>query len=257
LENAVEDLQRAVTTAASRSALTGLADKLLRLETALTVAARELVAMGADGYWDALMEIVPVGPSGDARDFLFALYRDWAKERRVEVVMLREPLAADEPLALALKGQFAFGYLAGEIGRHRLRRKSRNSLARVTVAPLTDANARIEFTEQRPLKATGLLGGKIRSRVAVAGSRLVLQNERALEENRELARDIAPSWPQEPAAANLRVRRYDFDPFLVRDYLTGEDFGRREILKPSLFHKLLCQRIDVACGEAEGNGDAN
>jgi len=81
----------------------------------------------------------------------------------------------------------------------------------------------------------------------------VLQNERTLDQNRELARDIAPSWPKQPAAAaNMQVRRYDFDPFLVRDYLTGENFGRKDILKPRLFHELLCERIDVARRNSHG-----
>jgi ATP-dependent Clp protease ATP-binding subunit ClpC len=255
LHNVVEDLERAATAAASRRELAGLAEKLVNLETALAIVERELVGMGPDGYWDALMEIVPVGQSGEARDFLFELYGLWAKDRRTELVMLREPLSTDEPLAVAFKGHFAYGYLCGEAGRHRLRRKHRNAVARVTVAALTDASAPIAFAEQRPLKATGQLGGKVRSRVAVASSRLVLQNERTLDQNRELAREVAPSWPHQLAAANMQVRRYDFDPFLVRDYLIGEGFGRKEILKPRLFHKLLCDRIDVTRRNARGERD--
>src|SRR5262249_27566666 len=79
---------------------------------------------------------------------------------------------------------------------------------------------------------------------------------RTLDQNRELAREVAPSWPHEPTAANTQVRRYDFDPFLVRDYLIGEGFGRKDILKPRLFHKLLCDRIDAARRNAAGERDA-
>jgi hypothetical protein len=202
--------------------------------------------MRADGFLDALVEIMPVGPSGDARDLLFNLYRDWAKERRLELVMLHEPMNGEEPIAVLVRGPYAHGYLAREAGHHRLRNGERPSAARVTIAPLTDRTAPAEFTEQRPLKAVGRLGGKIKSRVAIAGVRLVLQNERNLSQNRELGRDVAPSWPRDAAAEPPRVRRYDLDPFLVRDYLTGVDFTRKDILSPKPFHQLLCDRIDAA-----------
>jgi hypothetical protein len=52
--------------------------------------------------------------------------------------------------------------------------------------------------------------------------------------------------PQTPASP--MVRRYDLDPFVVRDHLTKTDHHRREILSPKLFHNLLCARIDKAFG---------
>ena len=36
------------------------------------------------------------------------------------------------------------------------------------------------------------------------------------------------------------------DGFLVRDYLTGADFTRKDILSPRPFHDLLCARVDHA-----------
>jgi hypothetical protein len=107
----------------------------------------------------------------------------------------------------------------------------------------------VEFGEQRPLKAIGQLGGKIRSRVAIPGTRLILQNARTLSENRELAHDVVPSWPREQASTPPTVRRYDLTPFLVRDYLTKSDFTRKDILSPKPFHDLLCARIDHEQGE--------
>jgi ATP-dependent Clp protease ATP-binding subunit ClpC len=250
LQNSVDDLTQAFKQGATRADLAAVGNNLLQVESALATAKRELVAMGPDGYWDALMEISPVGPSGEARDFLFGIYRDWAQERRLELEMLREPMSADEPIALAFKGHFAHGYLALEAGHHRLRRHGRSSMARVELAPLTERSAAVEFAEQRPLKTVGQLGGKIRSRVRIVGSRLVLQNARNLNQNRELARDIVPSWPNDQAASPSRVRRYDLDPFHLRDYLTGSEFSRKDILSPKPFHKLLCDRID--CAEREG-----
>jgi ATP-dependent Clp protease ATP-binding subunit ClpC len=247
LQDWARELAAGSAAGATRTDLTQLAGGLIRLEAALAVARRELVTMGPDGYWDALVEIAPIGP-GDARDFLFDVYRNWAKHRRLEVVMLHEPMAAEEAIVVALRGAFAHGYLAAEAGLHRLRRGQErggaSSVARVRIAPWSIPPQPIEFAEQRPLKATGQLGGKIRSRVAVSGSKLVLQNGRTLGENRELAGDVVPSWPREFAAATPTVRRYDLTPFLVRDFLTKSDFTRKDILSPGPFHDLLCARID-------------
>jgi ATP-dependent Clp protease ATP-binding subunit ClpC len=243
LQDWAHELAAGSAAGATRTDLTHLANGLIRLEAAIAVARRELVTMGPDGYWDALIEIAPIGP-GDARDFLFDVYRSWAKHRRLELVMLHEPMASDDVIAVALRGAFAHGYLNAEAGLHRLRRGRVSSVARVRIAPWSSPPQRLEFAEQRPLKATGQLGGKVRSRVAAAGSKLVLQNAHTLGENRDLAADVVPSWPREFAAAPPTVRRYDLTQFLVRDFLTKSDFTRKDILAPGPFHDLLCARID-------------
>jgi ATP-dependent Clp protease ATP-binding subunit ClpC len=248
LEDWVREAAAALGSEATRTDLTRLSDSLSRLESVMGNARRELVGMGSDGYWDALMEIAPIG-AGDARDFLFDVYRSWAQDRRLEIVMLHEPMTSDEAIAIALRGPFAHGYLKGEAGHHRVRGRT-SSIARVSIAPMSGGAQPVELGEQRALKATGQLGGKIRSRVAIPGARLVLQNARNLSENRELASDVAPSWPREQAATPPTVRRYDLDPFLVRDYLTKADFTRKDILSPKPFHDLLCARIDSPQSQA-------
>jgi DNA polymerase III delta prime subunit len=248
LEDWVREASAALGSDTTRTDLTRLTDSLSRLESAMGNAHRELAGMGPDGYWDALIEIAPIGP-GDARDFLFDLYLNWAQHRRLEIVMLHEPMASDEAIAIALRGPFAHGYLKSEAGLHRLRGRD-SSIARVSVAPMSSGAQPVELGEQRALKAIGQLGGKIRSRVAIPGARLVLQNARNLSENRELASDVAPSWPHEQGSTPPTVRRYDLDPFLVRDYLTKADFTRKDILSPKPFHDLLCARIDSRQGEA-------
>src|SRR5262249_48621060 len=126
-----------------------------------------------------------------------------------------------------------------------------SAMARVRVAPLSTRAGAVEFGEERALKASGQLGGRIRSRLAILGSRLILQNARTLTENRELASDMAPSWPREPNGTAANVRRYDLDPFLVRDHLTKTDHTRKDVLGPKGFHELLCARIDRAQGDGE------
>lgn len=54
--------------------------RLVQLEEAVAVARRELVAMGANGHWDALVEVAPIGAPA-ARDEVVRLYLAWAKHR--------------------------------------------------------------------------------------------------------------------------------------------------------------------------------
>jgi hypothetical protein len=211
----------------------------------LASARRELIIMGADGHCDALIEIRPVGRGAELRNLLFETYDRWAKDRRMTVLMLHEPIGDDEPIAIAVRGQFPYGYLKREAGHHRLRDGRNACVARVAVAAWSGERAGVQFGAQRALKATGQLGGKIRSALELINSKLVLQNGRTLTENRELALEIAPSWPRETADATPMVRRYDLNPFKVRDYLTHSDFTRNDILEAKLFHELLCARLDV------------
>jgi hypothetical protein len=91
--------------------------------------------------------------------------------------------------------------------------------------------------------------------VAIAGSKLVLQNAHTISENRELARELAVTWPREETAACPNVRRYDLSPFRVRDYLTEANFTRKDILSPKSFHELLCARIDTLA-DSSNQGEA-
>jgi ATP-dependent Clp protease ATP-binding subunit ClpC len=255
LNDALQELEAAFDSRMTRTDLVQMANNLLHLESTLAVVRRELVRMGPDGHWDALMEILPVGSNSAARNFIFDVYEKWAKERRLELLILHEPMTPEEPIAVALRGHFAFGYLKAEAGHHRLRREKDSSVARVRVAPLSGGAGAVEFAEQRALKKVGQLGGKIRSRVAIAGSKLVLQHARTISENRELARELAVTGSPEETAACSNVRRYDLSPFRVRDYLTEANFTRKDILSPKSFHELLCARID-ALADSSNQGEA-
>jgi hypothetical protein len=79
----------------------------------------------------------------------------------------------------------------------------------------------------------------------LAASPFVLQNTLTIGENRELAREIASSW-QHHVSSDAVVRRYDLEPFLMKDHLTGITSGRLSSLKPAEFHELLCNRVDAS-----------
>ena len=103
----------------------------------------------------------------------------------------------------------------------------------------------VNFGAHKALKGrVDLYGGKVRSRLETQ-SGLILQNERNLSENRELAMDISPSWEHAPPPSDEVVRRYDLDPWQVKDLLLGESTGKKDALSPNAFHALLLRRIDA------------
>ncbi len=249
LREQLDNLNAALENAAGQFDFERLSREVSWLETAVARAWRELLRMGRDGEWDAIVEIMPLGPAGagpslPARQLLFDTYRKWATGRGMRIEMLHEPMSDEEPVTFGVRGDFAYGLLRLEAGHHRLREGETSSVARVRIAPWTDRASEIEFLSHRALKKTGQFGGRVRSRLEVAGMNLVLQNDKTLAENRELAADVAPSWALAPPAKDQVVRRYDLKPFLMRDYLTGTTSGRADALKPKHFHELLCQRVD-------------
>lgn len=212
----------------------------------LTLAERELVHMGTDGKSDILIAIVPIGSAANLRDLLFETYRGWARERGYRLQLLADPLEDVEVVFASVEGPYAFGYLQHEHGVHRLRDGEDHRAVRVMVAPWTHASSEVAFGKQRALKQVGKFGAKIRAHVEVMSeSGFVLQNDRTIAENRELAREIAGSW-QKPRSSDIVVRRYDLEPFLLKDHLTGISSGKRSSLRPVEFHELLCKRVDVA-----------
>jgi ATP-dependent Clp protease ATP-binding subunit ClpC len=241
-EAVIEALQgttpRAVVEAAGRD--------LKRIEARVDRAWRELVVLGLEGYWDALIEVAPVGPNGHvARDLLVKTYQDWCGTHRT-VQWLRRPLRKDEPAMMAIKGTYAAGLLDRESGLHRIRDGQDRSVARVRVAPWTDAHDPVDFAGHKALKGRAdVYGARVRSRLETRGG-LVLQNELNLSENRELAREVDPSWQLAPAPSDEVVRRYDLDPWRVKDLMLGETTGRKDALAPNPFHALLLRRIDAS-----------
>jgi ATP-dependent Clp protease ATP-binding subunit ClpA len=264
LREQIGEAQAALGKAASRGKLEEVAHRVRALEEATSEAERELLRMGWEGSWDALVEVRPVGAAGrDARDMLVEVYTSWAQWKRHGVDWLREPREDDEPAMFAVKGLYAFGMLRGEGGLHRLRMPPpegiRDGQGRVVVAVVrvgawTGARGTPVMVRQRPLKAVGQFGGKIRSRVECelgpvapgAPSVLVLQSGRTIAENTDLAGEVAPSWAMTRAAPEEVVRRYDRSPPLVRDALAGVSSGRPDALSPRSFDAMLKARVDAA-----------
>jgi hypothetical protein len=248
LRQRATEIEQALAAAEMRRDMVNLANRYRQLEESIEVVRRELVTMGTDGVWDALVEVRPIGDGGRiARDFLVDLYRRWADDRRLEIRWLREPVDDDEPAMLAVQGHHAYGFLAEERGLHKVRTENRVGIASVKTAPWTDLRGGARFAVHRALKDHGQYGGVLRSRLECEDG-LVLQNGSNLTENRELAGELSLAWSRAPEAPDEIIRRYDDDPFNVRDVLTGFSSGRSDALAPRSFHELLCSRVDAAAG---------
>jgi ATP-dependent Clp protease ATP-binding subunit ClpC len=239
------ELERWIERAATREERQRVVGAISHYEVELHAAQRELVQMPPGSVSDAIVELVALGPMNASAIELFGVYSNWANRRGHSIEMVCEPLSAIEPIVAAVGGHFAYGYLHLESGLHRFRGERENNVVRVRVLPWIDRSEQVPLVGRFALKKTGLLGGRVRSRLQVEGSDLVIQNERTLAENGGFAATIAPSYLQATLTADTEVRRYDRDPFLLKDHLTGTT-GRSDALSPERFHELLCDRIAAA-----------
>lgn len=221
-------------------------NRLHKFELQLQTAWRELISIGKNGQWDVLLYIQPVGANALARDLLFDTYRDWAREQHYQTFLLCEPENQNDPVGIWIKGSYAYGLLQLEAGIHRVRKEEELSVARVSIAPVTMSESNITITHHEALKQKGVYGGKIRSRLMIESDpTFILQNDSSLAGNQNLAQEIGPSWINGVHSSDDIVRRYALKPFLIRDPIADISSGKQELLKPPLFHELLCKRIDI------------
>lgn len=157
---------------------------------------------------------------------LTGIYLSWAEHVRRPVELLHEHVSDDtssEPMAiLRIDGPFAYGYLAGEHGVHRLRDersgpdgpRTVSAVATVLVSPIDDPSSAgtpaVEITEGKAMRATGVRSGRIRSRVTARRGALTLrlQNGASLDRNRELASELLRSLTAPTGATSESVRTY-------------------------------------------------
>ncbi len=229
---------------------------------------RELLS-GDDDMNDTYITIHPGAGGTESQDWanmLLRMYTRWAEKAGFKIEMI-DHTAGDEAgikgATVLIKGDYAFGFLRGESGIHRLVRISpfdsnkrrHTSFASVEIMPDVNDNIEIEINENdlkidtyRASGAGGQHVNKTDSAVRIThiptGVVVQCQNERSQHKNKSSAMKVLKARlyeiqrkEQEEKKQDLagdkkdiawgnQIRSYVFQPYtMVKDHRTGEETG--------------------------------
>ncbi|MDQ7083393.1 MAG: peptide chain release factor 2 [Aquificota bacterium] len=205
----------------------------------------------------------------DWAEMLLRMYRRWAEKRGYDVEVIDitpDDVAGIKSATLLIKGPYAYGYLKGEQGVHRLVRISpfdanarrHTSFAAVTVVPQIDETVKVDIKEEdlkiETFRASGA-GGQYVNKTDTAvrithiptGITVTCQQERSQYQNKKKALELLRAKLYQIERQKIlekkkqyegektdigwghQIRSYVFHPYtLVKDLRTGYETGNLE-----------------------------
>lgn len=268
ITESVELLEMAIEEADSSIAEEIAKNRVLFQERFDELETRELLS-GKDDICNAFLTIHPGAGGTESQDWasmILRMYTRWSEKNNYSVDII-DYTPGDEAgikdATILIKGEYAYGYLKGETGVHRLVRISpfdsnkrrHTSFASVEVIPELEEDFEIEINENDlkidTYRASGAGGqhiNKTDSAVRIThlptGVVVQCQNERSQHKNKAFAMKVLKSRLYELQKEQMdekkqelnaekkeiswgnQIRSYVFQPYtLVKDHRTGEETG--------------------------------